>query len=210
MSSLAQTWSAPAIGDRAVAAGRGLRLPDDLSSSDRRIWNEAEVAGRAAGHAAAQQEIAARLHAVGEISHSLETVLHTLSRPLSQLDDQVHEQIARLAVAIARGLVRRELRVDPSQVIAIVRDTVALLPASSRGVRVLLHPEDAALVRERLATPSADQAWSIAEDPVLSRGDCRVQTEYAQIDARLESRLSDVLSKLLGDGREHARAESDS
>ena len=59
----------------------------------------------------------------------------------------------QLAVTIARQLVRRELRIDPAQVIAIIRETVALLPAAARDVRVHLHPEDAAVVREKLATP---------------------------------------------------------
>ncbi len=47
------------------------------------------------------------------------------------------------------ALLRRELRTDPAQIIGMVRDTVALMPAATRGVRVLLHPDDAALVRER-------------------------------------------------------------
>ena len=141
---------------------------------------------------------------------ALQNALGALTRPLSQVDDQVHGQIARLAVAIARGLIRRELRTDPAQVIGVVRETVALLPASVRGVRVLLHPEDAALVRQRLALPQADEAWTIAEDPVLSRGDCRVISEYAHIDSRIETRLAAVIAELLGDGRELPRPETGS
>jgi len=101
--------------------------------------------------------------------------------------------------------VRRDLRIDPTQVIGIVRETVALLPASARGVRVVLHPEDAALVRQRLPATGPDSAWSISEDPVLARGDCRVLTEFAQIDARIESRLNEALSALLGEDRAQAR-----
>jgi flagellar assembly protein FliH len=39
------------------------------------------------------------------------------------------------------------------------------------------------------------------EDPVMSRGGCRVSTETAQIDARLETRIGSVVSALLGDER---------
>ena len=102
---------------------------------------------------------------------------------------------------MARHLVRRELRIDPSQVIAIIRETVALLPASARDVRVHLHPEDAAVVREKLATPTGERAWTIAEDPVMGRGGCRVTTDTAQIDARLETRIGTVVSALLGEER---------
>jgi flagellar assembly protein FliH len=202
----AQAWNAPVIGG-ATGSARPRRLPEDMQGGERRIWAEAEAAGRAAGLAAAQTQINAQLQTLCDTTRTLENVLQALSRPLAHTDDQVHEQIAHLAIAIARGLIRRELRADPSQIIGIVRETVSLLPASARGVRVLLHPEDAALVRERLATPGPDVAWSIAEDPVLSRGDCRVLTEYAQIDARIESRLNEALSALLGDEREQARVE---
>jgi flagellar assembly protein FliH len=132
-------------------------------------------------------------------------MLDALARPLAHVDDQVHEQIATLAVRIARALLRRELRTDPAQIIVIVRETVALLPASTRGVRVALHPEDAALVRERLVASGPEAAWSIIEDPVLARGDCRVHTDYAQLDARLETRLNEALAALIGEERARPR-----
>jgi flagellar assembly protein FliH len=135
----------------------------------------------------------------------LETALQALSRPLAQLDDAVHSQIAMLATALTRALLRRELRTEPTQIIGIVRDTVALLPASARGVRVTLHPEDAALVRERLVASGPEAAWSIIEDPVLARGDCRVHTDYAQLDARLETRLNEALAALIGEERARPR-----
>ena len=130
-----------------------------------------------------------------------------LTRPFAHAQAQLHEQIAELAVAIARQLIRRELKADPSQVIAVVRETVALLPAAARNVRVLLHPEDAALLRERLATPQAESAWTILEDPVMARGDCRVTAESAQIDARIESRLAAAITAMLGDERVNTRID---
>lgn len=204
MTSAAQAWSAPTIGG---AATMGRRTPGDMQGAERRAWQEAEAAGRAAGLEAARVDIEARTRRLDAATQRMETALQALSRPLAHLDDNVHEQITLLAVTLARALVRRELRTDPAQIIGIVRETVSLLPASARGVRVLLHPEDAALVRERLSTAGPEQAWSIVDDPVLSRGDCRVHTDYAQIDARLETRINEALSQLLGEERGRPRAE---
>jgi flagellar assembly protein FliH len=200
-------WSAPAIGAAGVA--RTLRRPQDMQVGERRVWQEAETAGRAAGLAAARAEIDAGQRQLEATSRALEAALQALSRPLAQIDDAVHAQIATLAVALARSLLRRELRTDPSQVIAIVRDTVGLLPVSARGVRVLLHPEDAALVRQRLSVAGPEQAWTVVDDPVLSRGDCRVHTEYAEIDARIETRLNEALALLQGDERDASRSEGE-
>ena len=199
-------WQAPQIdGSTALAAGRRLG-GEQLRAEQKRILLEAEAAGRAAGLAAAQKEIEPRRKQLDEQLGTLKHVLDALSRPLAQIDSVVHEQIALLAMHLARGLVRRELRADPTQVIAIVRDTVALLPASSTGVRVALHPEDAALVRERLTVAGPGPAWSIIDDPALARGDCRVFTDHALIDARVETRLKEALAALLGDERTAPRS----
>jgi flagellar assembly protein FliH len=198
-------WTAPVISGRTLAAVRGMTTSDELQGAEREAWLEAEAAGRAAGLATAQRQFDVKLRQADELCLSLQSALNRLSRPLAHVDDDVYSQIAQLAVAVARGIVRRELRVDPSQVIGIVRETVSLLPASARGVRVVLHPEDAALVRERLPASGPDSAWSISEDPVLARGDCRVLTDFAQIDARVESRLNEALAALLGEDRAQSR-----
>jgi len=131
-----------------------------------------------------------------------------LTRPLALLDSDMQLKLAELSVAIARQLLRRELKTDPAQVIAVVRETVALLPAAARDVRVQLHPEDAALLRERLATPQVESAWTIHEDPMMSRGGCRVTAEAAQIDARLETRLASVMAAILGETRAAERSDA--
>ena len=201
----ARAWNAPVIDGAAVPAGRGRRFSDEQRAEEQRLFAEAQARGHAAGLTAAQREINEKTAALEQRSRSLLTALEALTRPLAQLDDQVHEQIALLAVRIARAVVRRELRTDPTQIIGIVRDTVALLPAATRGPRVLLHPEDAALVRERVVASGPEAAWSIVEDPMLARGDCRVHTDHAQVDARVETRLSEALTALLGEDRVHPR-----
>lgn len=203
-----QSWSAPAISG--AIGTRGPRKVHEMQGAELRAWQEAEAAGRAAGLEAARVEIEARQRQLEATTRRLESVLQAMSRPLAQLDDVVHSQIATLATVMTRALLRRELRTDPGQIIGIVRETVALLPASARGVRVLLHPEDAALVREKLSMAGPEQAWSIVDDPVLSRGDCRVHTEYAQVDARIETRLNEALSLLLGEERGPQRMEGES
>jgi len=64
----------------------------------------------------------------------------------------------------------------------------------------------AAIVRERLTAPSNERAWSIVEDPTMSRGGCVVRTDNSQIDARLESRISTIIANVFGDERAVDRA----
>jgi flagellar assembly protein FliH len=200
-------WDLPAVSGKSIQARRPGKTVGELEEVERRAYEEAYAKGREAGIASAlteQQKATAQLKA--QIAR-LEQICSALAQPLQDVDAQVEAELLNLALTVARQLVRRELRIDPAQVIAIIRETVALLPAATRDVRVHLHPEDATVVRERLAATTAERAWSIVEDPVTTRGGCRVTTETAQIDARLETRINEVITTILGDERASSRSK---
>ena len=199
-------WDAPSI-ESAQHAGRW-RTVGQLQALEEEAMQVAREEGFRAGFAAAKPEIDARLAKLDAEARNLAAAAQLLARPLVQLDAEVQEQLTLLSIAIARQLLRRELKIDPSQVIAVVRETVALLPAATRDVRVALHPDDAAILRERLAMPQEDGAWTLVEDPVLSRGGCRVTAGATLIDARVETRLAGVIASLLGEERLQQRADA--
>lgn len=193
-------WVPPEI-DGPVANRPSRHSKAELDQIGQAAWEEGFARGQEAGRAAAlnlmQPQINAQKARVGQV----QSILDMLAAPLSELDEAVAAELAHLACIIARHVVRRELRADPAQVIAAVREAVGLLPIVSRNVRVHLHPDDAAIVRERLSEPQSERAWVVLEDPVLERGGCRVVTENSQIDARLESRIGAVIATVLGDHR---------
>jgi flagellar assembly protein FliH len=133
----------------------------------------------------------------------LEAVLNKLNQPLTDLDEEVIEQMVSLSTSIARQLVRRELKIDPGQVVAVVRETISSLPVAARNIRVFLNPEDAMIVRDALAVSSGEQRWEIVEEPVMSRGGCKVVTDSSRIDASMESRLTAIAASLLGGERKN-------
>jgi flagellar assembly protein FliH len=162
-------------------------------------------AGLAAGRAEAQRlstELASRIK-------RLDCLLGQLARPFAELDEQTLKQLLVLALSIGKQLARREIKANPADIIGLIRECIGRLPAASREVRVHLHPEDAALVREQLTTPAAESAWSLIEDPTQSRGGCLVRTDTSQIDARFESRVHGIVSALLGDERSSERTREE-
>lgn len=194
-------WTLPEVRGPVVTfrgrSGSAAAAADDARAG----YDEGFRKGREAGLAAARGETAAQARRMEETIAHLQSVLASLARPLERLDEEAAAELARVALLTGAQLARRELSVDPSQVIAIIRDCVQLLPASARDVRVHLHPQDATVVRERLATPAAERAWTLVEDPVMARGGCRVVAEHSQIDARLESRIAAAVAAVLGDAR---------
>jgi len=146
-----------------------------------------------------------RQQLLARVQH-FEQLLRALADPVSQVDKEVEEQLVELVLAVARQLIRRELKADPGQIIAVVREAVSLLPVAAREYRLALHPEDAVLVREALAMDDreGDRPWTIVEDPTLTRGGCRVVSEDSYIDATVERQLAAVAATLLGDERERS------
>lgn len=167
---------------------------------------QSETRGYEAGMAKAQEEMKGRIEKLDTRIKQLDSLLQFIARPLQELDADVEKMLLQLTLTIGKQLARRELRVDPTQVIAIIRESLAELPTAAREIRVMLHPEDAAIVRECLTEPTNERAWTIVEDPTLSRGGCMVRTENSQIDARLESRINTVIANALGDERAADRA----
>ncbi len=156
---------------------------------------------------ARQQQQAAQAEIDRRVQH-LGSILEFMAKPIAEVDDQVQRQMAMLAGAIARQVVRRELKIQPDDIIGVIRDTVSLLPVAAREVRVHLNPEDANLVRSRLAEVTSERAWSITEDPILPRGGCRVSSENSTIDAQVEQRLGAAIAAVLGDERSAGPGEA--
>ncbi len=175
--------------------GGGVITVEELHQIQRQAYEEAYAQGREEGRAEGRGEIDGQ-------ALQLKGILDQLSKPLDEVDDRVLEELVQLAVAVARHMVRRELRADPGQVVAIVREALEQLPIASTDIRLHLHPEDAALIRETLPLRDGETRWHIVESPVMSRGGCRVETGISQIDATVETRFSAIVAALMGGERE--------
>jgi flagellar assembly protein FliH len=170
----------------------------EIEALQKAAYDEGFAQGRAEGLAQGEQEgFAAGQAEAKQLAGRIGGVLQTLAEPLAELDEAVESQIVQLAFLLARQIIRREIQTQAGEVVPVVREALALLPISSRDIKVHLHPEDARFLRENLG-PQDEGAWKIVEDASLSRGGCRVTTPTSQIDATLERRLNALASEFLG------------
>ncbi|CAK0756805.1 flagellar assembly protein FliH [Gammaproteobacteria bacterium] len=147
--------------------------------------------GRRDGLAKGDAEVQAKLNQLGQF-------LTLLDQPLANLDSEVEEQLVALVVAVARQIVRRELRIGAGEIIPVVREALASLPTARRNLRIFLHPDDVPLVRVALGKKEGTNEIRIEEDATITRGGCRVETDTSQIDATVEHRINRVVARLLG------------
>ena len=131
----------------------------------------------------------------------LDTIVKFLQKPLADLDESVTEQLTQLSISIAKMLIRRELKTDPGQVVAVVKETISALPAGMQNISISMNPEDAELLRETMSLSDVESSWNIIEDPLLSKGGCKVTTDYSEVDASVEARLTGIIARMFGGER---------
>ena len=187
-------WQAPQL-SKSSPASTGLRTRKQQVQNEQDAYQKGFTQGYNEGLEKGQKEI-------GEHIAYLQSLMTTLSMPLLDLDKQVVDELVELSMAVVRQLVRRELKISPGEVVAVVKEALSLLPVTSGDVRLELHPEDAALVRSALLSSDGEAPWQIVEDPVLSRGGCRVSTDTSRIDATVENRINAAIAAVLGGERQ--------
>lgn len=128
----------------------------------------------------------------------LQSLMATLAMPLLDLDEQVIDELVELSMAVVKQLVRRELKTSPDEIIAVVKEALSLLPVVTGDVKLELHAEDAEIVRNAMAVSESEPSWKIVENPVLTRGGCRVFTNTSRIDATVETRINAAIASVLG------------
>ena len=122
----------------------------------------------------------------------------SFSNALEQSDEQIADDVLALALEIAKAMLKVKLEVDNKVVLPVVMDAIHYLPYVHKPARILVHHDDAQILREYLADEIASQRWQIQEDSNIERGGCLVETGANQIDATNEvrwKRISDALAK---------------
>ncbi|MFT5451479.1 MAG: flagellar assembly protein FliH [Enterobacterales bacterium] len=132
----------------------------------------------------------------------LNILLSQCQQQRGNFEQQLCDQLVELCISISKQVIRRELATEPEQIMAVIRESIASLPASSEKIIIKLHPEDAALVKGIYhLDDDPDIAWKIFEDPNMQRGGCIINTETSMINADLDNRIANIVSQLLGGER---------
>ncbi len=198
----AKAWMLPEISDASKPVEKGASLTaretraveNALNSIREKAYQEGFNKGQQDGVASGQQQNE-------QVVKSLNSILNALATPLKYVDEALEEELVNLAVSIAKQIVRRELKTDPEQIVAVVKESLLFLPSSAENVRVYLNPDDAELVRKIMPVNASERKWTIMDDPVLSRGSCKVETDSTVVDASFESRIASIAAAILGSER---------
>lgn len=146
-----------------------------------------------AGYKAGVKSAAARHQAERSTDKAL---LGSIERQLSSLNDDVAANILELAVDIAEHVTRAQIALHPESILAIVREALQVLRDDISVIRIMLHPDDAALIEGSMGAELQQRNCRVIASAALKCGDCRVESSLCEIDASVAARWRQVLQPL--------------
>jgi flagellar assembly protein FliH len=160
----------------------------------------------------AQQELAEQLHAARQAGYQdgyrdglaalenfkrsfaaqttaqIGALVRSYGDQMDALQQQMATALASAATALARQVVRTELKVQPEQVASVAQEALDTLLLSARHITVRVHPDDHALTAQGAADTLAARGARLVADPEVSRGGCLIESDIGAIDGTIETR----------------------
>jgi len=165
------------------------QLAEEREDAIRRGYENGVAQGRIAGLAEGRSQASEELARFLKISEAF-------SSDVTRANEVIAEDLLTLALDIAKAMLKTSLNVKPELVLPIVGEAIRYLPSLQQPALLFLHPEDAQLVRERMADELTAAGWRIAEDTHLEPGGCRIETASNQVDASLAGRWERISASL--------------
>ncbi len=211
-------WQFSAVND--VALG------DRRSESDRRADSASQLLqleqaraagleqGRAEGYDRAAAEFKAQMDDFHErqaraMAERLALCAQAFESRWEAAEQDVAQGVLDLACALARQVVRRELRVDTRALEPVIREALGMLATDARPVTVRLNPQDYGLLEAALRESFAGGELAFRPDAVVTPGGCLVEAGGMTIDGTLEKRWSRAVAALGLNVPWHGEGEGD-
>jgi len=174
------TGEAPAVSCQPAAVQTRQNDEEELRQAVQRAFLEGEAAARAS---------------LGESTKAVQADLARTIAELAQVRAVIYKEaqadLLRLAIAIARRILHRELLVSPDILQSIV--SVVLEKLDRQEVhRVRVHPAMAARLDQELKHLPNQRPILVTADATLGPGACIFETGRGNVDASIDSQLAEI------------------
>jgi len=172
----AEQAAVPVIDEKAVAAARELGFDE----------------GAALGRQEAREELKEAFGLASKIAESLRAAQADIIK-------SSEEALVKLSVAIARQVIRQEVKADPAIVRNICKAAVEQL-VEKEGMVIRVNPRDMQIIQEYAQTlgkgAGLQSRVEVFSDELIKPGGCIVEAESGSIDADIDSQLEELAGHL--------------
>lgn len=179
----------PSQGRMGAHAKAELATVAELEQIRQQAYDEGYAQGQETGYAAGAQQM--RME-IGQV----QTLMQQLHTSLNQVDVQLAQSLLDLALEVAHKMVGTTLQVNPEVILNTVNEAIGSLPHFNQHAHLVLHPEDAELVRKHMGDQLSHTGWKLLSDARIERGGCRVETAHTKVDATVEARWKRIVESI--------------
>ncbi len=176
-------------------AGDKLSAPTSgATPSQQQEVNEAFHRGRQEGSTAVESKLDKTLQALTEALEEVNRLRESVARNSSQ-------DMLRMVMAISEQVILSSLEVKPEIVLSLIENALrSSVQADSYRIRV--SEQDFELVNQQkplfLASISGLKNISISSDAKITPGGCRVESDFGDVDATIQTQLEEIRRVLAG------------
>lgn len=170
-----------------------LPTAEDLERIQQEAWQEGHDLGFSEGRTAGYAEG----YRTGEAdAERLRLLADALEVERLRQDEAIAREVLELALNVAQQMLRATIKASPECLLVVIREALLSLPTLSGHHRVVVHPGDAAMVREWLDREHGHLSWKVVEDPQMAPGGFRFEGAHSELDAALETRWREITACL--------------
>jgi flagellar assembly protein FliH len=184
-------WSPDSLNGEELGAGPAQRPATAAADADQ-VQAQTAAARQAGYHDGYRDGLVAldsfKQSFATQMSAQLGQLLHSFGAQIDALEQQMAHAVAQASVKLARRVVRGELQTRPEHVAEVAQQAVNAVLLSARHIRVMVHPDDHALVAAGAAEALQARGARLLSATDIERGGCLIESDLGQIDARIEAR----------------------
>lgn len=131
-----------------------------------------------------------------QVQAQLRQFVESLDAEFDGLHEELADSVTRVAVQLARQVLRSELQLSPSHVAKVAAEAVEAVLLSARHITVQVHPQDLPLVAGGAQEVLQARGARLVAHSGIARGGCRVESDAGAIDARIATRWAQAAAVL--------------
>jgi flagellar assembly protein FliH len=147
------------------------------------IYEAAYRNGYAKGEREAKDNVMMVVHEeLADLKQSMAQLAAGFKAAIAHHAERTSEEMLSLALEISKTMVKAEIRSNREVVLPVIKQALSRLPSVQMPIKMLIHPEDEALVT-RYMKEAFHGVCEVIADPLVERGGCLFESDTNSMDA---------------------------
>lgn len=167
-----------------------LPTADELESIRQEAYDAGFAQGKSEGTQLGQQQVA------DAVKH-LMSIGKDLFDPIAHQREEIEDALLKLAMSLAKSVIKREISLDTSQLIEVVKVMLDQLPLGESDIKLYINPKDLQnIYNHRDILTDQQVSWRFESRESIAAGGCVVETPHTLLDATIDRRYEACVNQI--------------